>query len=75
MLSFVKIKSSRNGKITQSINDIGKSCSSCLIGTAQVCLLKLFAKIKLSQKFRDFTVANCSYRQGYRKFKDFSKTS
>ena len=53
MRSFVKIKSSRNGEITLSFTDIGKSCPSCEYLTPQICLLTLFTKIKFSRKFPD----------------------
>ena len=53
MLSFVKIKSSRNAEITQSFNDIGKSCPSREFLASQICLLALFAKIKFYRKFPD----------------------
>ena len=53
MRSFVKIKSSRNAEITQSFTDIGKSCPSREFLASQICLLKLFAKIKFSRKFPD----------------------
>ena len=53
MRSFVKIKFSRNGEITLSTTDIGKSNHSREIFRSQVCLLTLFAKVKLSQKFPD----------------------
>ena len=33
-----------------------KSCSSCKFLTSQICLLKLFAKIKFSAKISEFTV-------------------
>ena len=48
MRSIVKIESSRNGKITLSITDIGKSCTSREFLEPQEYLLTLFAKIKLS---------------------------
>ena len=51
--SFVKIKPSRNGEITLSFTDIGKSCPSCAFLNSQICLLKLFAKIKLLGKFQN----------------------
>ena len=49
--SFVKIEPSRNGEITMSFTDVGKSCPSRLFLTSQLCLLTLFEKIKFSQKF------------------------
>ena len=51
MRIFVKIKPSRNGKITLSFIDIGKSCLSREFFTSLMCLLMLFAKIKFSRKF------------------------
>ena len=51
MRSFMKIKPSRNGKITLSFIDIGKSCLSREFFTSLICLLMLFAKIKFSRKF------------------------
>ena len=49
----MKIKSSRNGEITLSFTDIGKSCPSRKFLASQICLLTLFAKIKFSRKFPD----------------------
>ena len=51
MRSFVKIKHSRNGKITLSFVDIGKSCLSREFFISYIYLLMLFAKIKFSRKF------------------------
>ena len=51
MRSFVKINPSRNGKITRSFIDIGKSCLSRDFFTSLICLLMLFAIIKFSRKF------------------------
>ena len=48
MRSFVRIESSRNGEITLSFTDIGKSCPSSNVLTSQICLLTLFAKISES---------------------------
>ena len=45
----MKIKPSRNGKITLSFIDIGKSCLNRGFFTSLVCLLKLFAKINLAK--------------------------
>ena len=53
MRSFVKIESSRNGEITMSFTDVGKSCPSREFLTSQMCLLMLFAKIKFSRKFQN----------------------
>ena len=51
MRSYAKIKPSQIGEITLSFTDIGKSrlCHEFL--TSQICVLKLFAKIKFSRKF------------------------
>ena len=51
MPSFVKIKPSRNGKITLSFIDIGKPCLSREFFTSLICLFMLFAKMKFSRKF------------------------
>ena len=48
---FREIKSSRNGKITLSFTDIGKSYLSLNFLTSQICLLTLLAKIKFLRKF------------------------
>ena len=55
VLSFVKIKPSRYGKITLSFIDLGKSCISREFFTSLICLLMLFAKIKFSRKFRIYS--------------------
>ena len=57
MRSFVKIKSSQNSEITLSTTDIVKSCSRRDFFMSQVCLLTLFAKIKISRKFPDLQYA------------------
>ena len=49
--SFLKIKTSRNGKITLSFIDKGKPCLSRNFFTSLICLLMLFAKIEFSRKF------------------------
>ena len=54
MQSFAKVKSSQNGKITLSFTDIGKSCTSRESQTSLICILRLFAKIKISRIFPDF---------------------
>ena len=59
MRSFVKIKPSRNGDITLSFTDIGKSCPSHDFLTWQICLLTLFVKIKFLQKFRNLQFKSC----------------
>ena len=56
MQSFVKTKPWRNGEITMSFTDIGKSCLTCEFLSSQLCLLMLFAKIKVSRKTSEFTV-------------------
>ena len=56
MRSFVKIKSSRNGGITLSFTDEGKSCQS-LISTPQICLLTLM-KNKILAEISEFTVGH-----------------
>ena len=48
MRNFVKIKLSRNGKITLWFIDIGKSCLSHEFFKSLICLLMLFAKISES---------------------------
>ena len=53
MQSFVKIKPSRNGNITLSFFDIGKSCHNREFFTSLMCLLMHFAKIKFSRKFQN----------------------
>ena len=53
MRSFVKIKPSRNSEITLSSTGKGKTCHIRNLLASQVCLLTLFAKIKLSRKFLD----------------------
>ena len=49
MRSFVKIKPSRNGRITLSFIDIVKSCLSREFFTSLICLLMLFAKKNLAK--------------------------
>ena len=49
----MKIKSSRNGKITLLFTDLGKLCSSYDFLASQICLLTHIAKIKFSPKFPD----------------------
>ena len=51
--SFVKIKSSRIGKITLSFTDMGISCPSHEYLMSQICILTIFPKIKFLQKFLD----------------------
>ena len=51
MRSFVKIKPSRNGNITLSCTNVGKSCPRSEFLTLQICLLTIFAKLKFSRKF------------------------
>ena len=47
MRSFVKIKPSRNGKITLSFTYVGNSCPSSEFLASQLCLLTLMRKIFL----------------------------
>ena len=56
MRSFVKIKPSRNGKITLSFIDKGKSCLIREFFTSLICLLMLFAKIKFSRNFPNLQI-------------------
>ena len=53
---FLKIETKRNDKITLSFTDVGKSGPHRDFSTWQICLLMLFAKIKFSRKFPNFTV-------------------
>ena len=53
MRSFVKIKSSQNGKITLPFTNIGKSCPSPNFLSSQICLKSFLTKIKLARKFPD----------------------
>ena len=46
--SFVKIKPSRNGKITLAFTDVGNSCPKREFLTWQICRLTQFAKISES---------------------------
>ena len=65
MPSFVKMKSSRNGKITLPFTNIGKSCPSHKFLSSQICLKSISAKIKLSQTFPDlqyFHQAFCDFQ-------------
>ena len=62
MRSFVKMKPSRNGQITLSFIDIGKSCLSREFFTSLICLLMLFAKIKISRKFLNLQyISYCTF--------------
>ena len=61
MRSFVKIKPSRNGKITLLFIDIGQSCLSRKFFTSLICLLMLFAKIKFSRKFPNLQYCSVCY--------------
>ena len=62
LLSFVKIKSSRNGEITLSFVNMTKSCPSHEFLTSQICLLMLFAKISEST-VQKFVISNCDTLQ------------
>ena len=46
----MKIKPSRNGEITLSFTDEGKSFSGREFLASQICIISPFAKIKLTQK-------------------------
>ena len=52
---FREKKSLGNEEITLSFTDIGKSCPSREFLTSQICLLKLFAKIKFSRNFQIYS--------------------
>ena len=49
---FRENKISRNGEITLSFNDIGKSCPNSEFLTPQIYLLTLFAKINSRENIR-----------------------
>ena len=55
MLSFVEIKPSRNGNITLSFTDVGKSCPSREFFTSQICL-NTIRENKMLAKISEFTV-------------------
>ena len=55
MRIFSKIKTLRNCANSLSCTDVGKSCLCCEFFTESICLLTLFAKIKLV-KISEFTV-------------------
>ena len=55
---FRENKSSQNGRITLSFTDIWKLCLSREFLASQICLLTLFAKIKLSRKFPNLQYHN-----------------
>ena len=56
--SFVRMKPSRNGEITLSFTDVGKSCPSREFLTWHLCILTLFAKKKILAKFPDSQYTN-----------------
>ena len=59
MRSLVKIKPSRNGEITLSFTDVGKSCHSRdLTWQIHASLLSLFAKNKFSRKYSEYMSLN-----------------
>ena len=76
MRSFVNIKPSRNGKITLSFIDIGKSCLNREFLLSLICLLILFAKIKFSRKFPNIQYLLCCLQHTCHEvrpdFRDFS---
>ena len=57
MRSFMKIKHSRNGKITLSFTDIRKSCPSREFLTSQICLFSAIRQNKILSKISEFTVS------------------
>ena len=65
---FHENEPSRNGKITQSFIDIGKSCLSREFFTSLICLLMLFAKIKFSRKFPNLQYIFKLYAHEYAKY-------
>ena len=60
MLSFLKIKSTRNVETTLSFTDKEKSCQGPYFVNVQICLLTLFAKIKFLQKFPNLQYCSCA---------------
>ena len=56
MLSFVKIKPSRNDEITLSFSDVGKSCRGREFCKWQICLLTATRENKILAKISEFTV-------------------
>ena len=56
MQSFVKIKSSRNGKIILSVTDIGKSYPSRNFLTLKICLFKAIPENFIFEKTSELTV-------------------
>ena len=59
----MKIRESRNGEITLSFTDIGKSCPSCYFLTFQICFLTLFGIIKFLRKFTNLQLYLISMHQ------------
>ena len=59
--SFVKIKSSRNGKITVSVTDVVKSCFSCKFLTWQICLLHIIHENNILTKISKPTVYSSAH--------------
>ena len=55
MRSFVKIKLLRNGEITLSFTDIGKSCHSCDFLASQICLSMHIVKNNSRENFRIYS--------------------
>ena len=55
MQSFVKIKSSRNAEITQSLTDIGKSCPSRDFSVTNMSF-KAIREDKILAKISGFTI-------------------
>ena len=59
--AYVKLKSSRNAKLSQSFTNIGKSCPIREFLASQIILLTLFKKTKFSQKFPDLQYTGWVY--------------
>ena len=58
MRRFVKMKSSQIGEITLLFTDTGKSCPCREFSMWQICVLRLFAKIKVSRQFQNLQYCN-----------------
>ena len=61
MRSFVKIKPSRNGGITLSFIDIGKSCLIREFFTSLICLLNTIRENKILAKISESTVLSLQF--------------
>ena len=58
--SYVKIRHSRNGEITQPVTDVGKSGHSREFLTSQTCILTLFVKLNSREIFWIKILQYCS---------------